>query len=464
MRQLSLAAKLGLKVGFMSVLLLVLCASIGYVMLGQALESTARSALETKMSGMAHNIATIEDVSGVTADSHLLVDLAMGHNNLYVSIFDSADSKAPLLTIGSKQVSFELHRFPARDEFAFHEWQDQSGNPMLSAAQIMRLKDGTQIGVYMTVDESSDAQLLGAMVTWALTASPFILAVILIVAWWTVRRGLLPLTRFLKVASKISTDNLGHRLPTDKLPAELRHLADGMNFMLHRLDGGVQQLSQFSDDLAHELRAPLSNLMGKAQVALSRERSSAEYRDVLESCLEELDRMTRMVADMLFLAHVSQPAALVEFETVALVDEVQRVCDLFAFSAEENGVALQISGSADVVNGNRLMIQRAVSNLLSNAIRYCPKGESVQVKVHRGSDQIQLSVGNPGRGIPDQHLPHLFERFYRVDRGRARSEGGTGLGLAIVRSIMSLHQGTAKVEVSGDRYTWFHLSFPTSHL
>lgn len=226
----------------------------------------------------------------------------------------------------------------------------------------------------------------------------------------------------------------------------------------------MQQLSQFSDDLSHELRAPLTNLMGKAQVALSRPRSSEEYREVLESCAEELDRMKSMVADMLFLAHVSQPAALVQFETVALVDEVQRVSDLFSLSAEESGVRLDVSGSVDVIQGNRLMIQRAVSNLLSNAIRYCPQGQAVVVKVHREQEHIRLSVGNPGQGIPEEHLPHLFERFYRVDKGRARSEGGTGLGLAIVRSIMSLHQGVAKVEITGSGFTWFHLSFPVNRL
>ena len=117
-----------------------------------------------------------------------------------------------------------------------------------------------------------------------------------------------------------------------------------INIMLARLDDGVQQLSQFSDDLAHELRAPLSNLMGKAQVALTRERSLSEYREVLESCTEELDRMSRMVSDMLFLAQVSHPASMVEFEPVSLVDEVQRVCDLFSISAEEGEIQLQISG------------------------------------------------------------------------------------------------------------------------
>ena len=240
---------------------------------------------------------------------------------------------------------------------------------------------------------------------------------------------------------------------------ELEELAKGINFMLHRLDDGVQQLSQFSDDLAHELRAPITNLMGKAQVALTRGRSSAEYREVLECCTEELDRLTRIVADMLFLAHVSHPAALVQFEAIALEDEAERVKDLFSLSAEESGVRLLVSGTG-LVSGNRLMIQRAISNLLSNAIRHCPPGEAVQMRASRNGNMVRLSVRNPGQGIPSEHLPHLFERFYRVDKGRARSEGGTGLGLSIVRSIMSLHQGSASVEVTDDRVTVFHLDFP----
>ncbi|MEG1042971.1 MAG: histidine kinase dimerization/phospho-acceptor domain-containing protein, partial [Pseudomonas sp.] len=239
-------------------------------------------------------------------------------------------------------------------------------------SRIMQLGNGREVSVYMTMDQTSNKALLKALLTWALMVSPLLLALILVIGWWTVRRGLLPLTKFLKVASKISTESLEHRLPTNGMPAELKELADGINIMLARLDDGVQQLSQFSDDLAHELRAPLSNLMGKAQVALTRDRSPEEYRDVLESCTEELDRMSRMVSDMLFLAQVSHPASLVDFEAIVLVDEVQRVCDLFSITAEESEVQLQISGCADVVQGNRLMIQRAVSNLLSNAIRYCP--------------------------------------------------------------------------------------------
>lgn len=384
----------------------------------------------------------------------------MGHNNLYVSIFESPQSSIPLLSIGSRQVNLEVHKFQPTVQAQEHEWRDSLDRPMLSATRVMRLADGHPVSVFMTMDQSSNEALLDALLTWALMVSPIVLALILAIAWWTVRRGLLPLTRFLKVASKISTESLDHRLPTQGMPAELKALADGINVMLARLDEGVQQLSQFSDDLAHELRAPLSNLMGKAQVALTRDRTVDEYREVLASCSEELDRMSRMVSDMLFLAQVSHPASMVEFEAVSLLDEVGRVCDLFSLSAEEADVQLQVSGLEETVRGNRLMIQRAISNLVSNAIRYCPRGLTVYITVRRMANDTVLSIGNPGRGIAQEHLAHLFERFYRVDKGRARSEGGTGLGLAIVQSIMGLHQGSACVEVTDQHFTWFHLHFP----
>lgn len=461
MRPLSLAAKLGLKVGLMSAALLILCATFGYLMVSQALESNAKNDLVIKMAGMAHNLSMIDDVSGVNPEAHQLVDLVMGHNNLYVSVYRSEQDSAPLLSMGSLQVNLEVHQFPTTEKEQAYEWHDSLDRPLLTASRLMRLADGTQVSVYMTMDQSSNEALLTALLTWATMISPLILALILAISWWTVRRGLLPLTRFLKIASKVSTESLDHRLPTDGMPAELKQLAQGINIMLARLDDGVQQLSQFSDDLAHELRAPLTNLMGKAQVTLRKQRSLDEYREVLESCTEELDRMSRMVSDMLFLAQVSHPAALVEFESVSLVDEVERVCDLFSLTAEENGIELSISGSEDGVRGNRLMIQRAVSNLISNAIRYCPAGRTVYVNVNGTTDAVTLSVGNPGHGIAKEHHAHLFERFYRVDKSRARSEGGTGLGLAIVQTIMSLHQGSASVQVTEDSYTWFHLTFPT---
>ena len=166
-----------------------------------------------------------------------------------------------------------------------------------------------------------------------------------------------------------------------------------------------------------------------------------------------------IVSDMLFLAQVSHPAALVPFETISLEDEALKVVDLFSLSAEEKRISLSVTGNGKTI-GDRLMIQRPISNLLSNAIRYCPAGQSISVVIKCQANQVSLLVGNPGAGVEPQHLSHLFERFYRVDTSHTRAEGSTGLGLAIVRSIMSLHQGKAEVESVPGSMTVFSLSFP----
>jgi two-component system heavy metal sensor histidine kinase CusS len=196
-------------------------------------------------------------------------------------------------------------------------------------------------------------------------------------------------------------------------------------------------------------------------VTLSRERPPAEYKAVLESCTEELERITRIVSDMLFLAQAGQPASVASFESLNLKDEASRVVDLFCIAAEDKLIGISLSGEAGVILGDRLMVQRAISNLLSNAIRHSPRGSNISLVISRQRGYVVLSVGNPGIGIPSQHIPHLFERFYRVDSSRARAEGGTGLGLAIVDSIMALHQGSVEVTSELAKYTVFRLLFPS---
>lgn len=243
------------------------------------------------------------------------------------------------------------------------------------------------------------------------------------------------------------------------LPEELSDLAHAVNFMLHRLDSDVQQLAQFSDDLAHELRSPINNLMGTAQVTLSRERPPQEYKQVLESCTEELERLSRMVSQMLFLASVSQPSAPLMFSRVDLRVEVGKVAELFAHSAEEKRMVIEVGGDG-IVSGDKLMIQRAISNLLSNAIRHGASGSTVLLALDTNAEDVLLRVINAGEGIEPEHLPRLFDRFYRVHSSRSRQHGGTGLGLAIVRSIMSLHEGKVTVESDVGRTTTFSLIFP----
>ncbi|WP_313466020.1 heavy metal sensor histidine kinase, partial [Pseudomonas nitroreducens] len=340
-------------------------------------------------------------------------------------------------------------------------WTSADGRRLLTERGLVRLRDGNTLRVFLTLDRRDDDALLGAFLRSAWLAVPPLLLLIALGARLVAKRGLQPLRQFGQVASLITTQDLSHRIPVQDLPRELGKAARALNLMLHRLDGGVQQLTQFSDDIAHELRSPIGNLLGKAQVTLSRPREKDEYEAVLAASTEELERVGRIVSDMLFLAQVSHPRALLPQEAVQLEEEAAKVAELFDFSAEERSLRIAISGHGQVV-GDRLMIQRAISNLLSNAIRHTPEGECISVQVRDDGTTVTLVVQNPGTGIAAEHLPHLFERFYRVDKGRSRAQGGTGLGLAIVRSIMELHLGAASAQSSEEGPTRFLLKFPAS--
>ena len=234
------------------------------------------------------------------------------------------------------------------DQLTYSDSTDAEGAKFLTASKLIRLKDGNRVPVLLSMDNAHDQALLSAYLRSTLIALPLLLVFIGLTAWGAVQRGLAPMREFRKVAAMVSTQDLDHRLSVVNMPQELSELAQGINFMLHRLDAGVQQLSQFSDDLAHELRTPINNLMGKAQVTLSRERTTEEYKDVLVSCTEELERVARIVSDMLFLAQVSHPSALAPFESVALEAEVAKVAEMFSLSAQEKNIHLNVVGSASV--------------------------------------------------------------------------------------------------------------------
>lgn len=463
MKPASLSMRLGLTVSIMGAVLVVLLAILAFVALTHELDGLAKSSLEKKMAQIQHSLSMDMSARDISQKPHSLLDQVMGHDNLNLTILDKKNPAQPLLSYGTTLPNPARAQTEAAtatvDKLSYFSRSDGQGNHFLTASRLMPLKDGESVPVLLSIDRSNDEALLSAYLSSTIVALPLLLIVIGISAWAIVQRGLAPLREFRKVAAMVSTQDLGHRLSVVNMPQELSELAHGINFMLHRLDSGVQQLSQFSDDLAHELRSPITNLMGKAQVTLSRERAPEEYKAVLASCTEELERVNRIVSDMLFLAQVSHPAAFVPFETIVLEDEAQRVVELFSLSAEDKRITLRVSGSGSTL-GDRLMIQRAISNLLSNAIRHCPSGNVISIVIEAHAEQVSVLVGNPGAGIGSQHLPYLFDRFYRVDNSRSRAQGGTGLGLAIVRSIMSLHQGAADAQSLPGSATVFRLVFP----
>jgi two-component system, OmpR family, heavy metal sensor histidine kinase CusS len=280
-----------------------------------------------------------------------------------------------------------------------------------------------------------------------------------VTGWMAVRQGHAPLRSMVSRIRRISANELSTRLEPDAVPEELTDLATSFNGMLQRVDEAFHRLSDFNADIAHELRTPIANLMTQTQVGLSRARSADEYREMLYSNMEEYERMAQMVGDMLYLAQTDRREQLKELVTIDLGQEVRALFEFYEGWADERHVTLALSGGA-TVTGDRLMLQRALGNLVSNAIRHTPTGGTVRVSLSTAADgAVQVEVENPGDPIPPEHLPRLFHRFYRVDQSRQKGDEGAGLGLAIVKSIATAHGGNIGVESSIDA-TRFTLSLP----
>jgi two-component system heavy metal sensor histidine kinase CusS len=278
---------------------------------------------------------------------------------------------------------------------------------------------------------------------WLATA---VAALVTILAtWFAVYRGHAPLRDISARIRGISADQLHLRLKPDQVPIELAELATAFNAMIERIEQDFRSLSNFSADIAHELRTPVTNLVTQTQVLLTKGRSMDEYKEVLYSNLEEYERMAKMIGDMLYLAQTDHQLIKPTLAGVDLASEVQALFEYFDPLADEQQVRLEQSGHGRIVRGDRLMLRRALSNLLSNAIRHTSAGQAVTVTMQERDDAVLVTVTNPGTDIPPEHLPHLFDRFYRVDPSRQRHGDGAGLGLAIVKSIVEAHGGEIAV-------------------
>jgi len=286
------------------------------------------------------------------------------------------------------------------------------------------------------------------------------IAVMGLMGWIAVRHGHRPLHQIVDQISRIRANELNTRVNPDTVPAELTELAISFNELLQRIEEAFLRLSNFSADIAHELRTPVTNLMTQTQVALAQARSATEYQEILYSNMEEYERMAQMIGDMLFLAKADNGLNPPNAVDVDLASEVRNLFDYYEAWAEECRVALALEGSAHV-NCDRLMLRRALSNLLSNAIRHTPADNTATVQLGRSNNHVFIVVKNPGPPISAEHLSRLFDRFYRIDPSRQRSTEGTGLGLAIVKSIVEAHSGTI-MATSDDISTQFRISLPGS--
>ena len=282
----------------------------------------------------------------------------------------------------------------------------------------------------------------------------------LLAAGYGVHQAHAPLRGLSAKMGDIQADKLHVRLDPSAIPSELKDLVTSFNHMIGRLEDSFTRLSHFSADIAHELRTPLTNLITQTQVGLGKARTLEKYRELLYSNLEEQERLAKMVNDMLWLAKSDHGLLKPEQVPLNLTNEVNELFDFFEALAEERNIRLTLEGCAPMTMGDRAMLRRAISNLLSNAIRYTPPGKEVKVLLDNAPHhEVSLSVQNPGPLIPTEYLSHLFDRFYRVEPSRVRQGEGAGLGLAIVRSIVEAHGGHVEATSVRDK-TSFTLFLP----
>lgn len=284
---------------------------------------------------------------------------------------------------------------------------------------------------------------------------------VLFVVYFLVYHGLRPLRLVSNKIQAVTSADLSIRLDANLVPKELTKLVNSFNEMIEKIEDVFTRQINFSADIAHEMRTPITNLVTETQIVLGKKRTNEELKDVLYSGLEEYERLSKMITDMLFLAQADDNRLIPEKKQINIREEIEAVFEYFEYLVEEKEIALKISGEVGIISGDKSMIRRVITNLISNAIRYTPTGKSITLFLDDVENNIRIIIDNPGEPIAAEHLPRLFDRFYRIDKSRQRKNEGSGIGLAIVKSIIHAHGGRISV-TSDNESTRFIIYLPYS--
>ena len=348
--------------------------------------------------------------------------------------------QAPLINVNPARVQLpSVTPTPADRPQRLNEVQSGmtgQGVPLRVASGLVTLEDGRVLQISVAHVMVNEQKMLARYLWRVIAAVAVAFLAIALLGYWVMR----PLRRMAAEAAIITPSTLATRLSEQDAPQELQQLIVSFNAMLDRLNEGYQRLTRFSADLAHEIRTPVGALMGQCQVALYQPRSVEEYETLLSSNMEELERISRMVENILFLARASHAQSVLNCRELDIAQELQRVADYFEGLAEERDILLICEGEGQLW-ADAMLFQRALSNLVANAVRYAD--EASQIILRAGMEENRQVI-NQGPPIAQVHLEKLFERFYRADA--ARSSHASGLGLSIVRAIMTLHGGEARAQ------------------
>lgn len=370
--------------------------------------------------------------------------------------------------IGAKMNDVDTQPFPTRlvsieralaGEVVYETLETVTPRLRLVTIPILENKKVTSIVQVGTSLEDYDETMRRLLIIMIISI-PSSICLTLIVGYIMAKKALKPVDQIRKTAVKISSRNLDERIQIGPRRDELTRLGKTFNDMIERLQNAFQRVNQFSSDVSHELKTPLTILKGETEVALRKDRDREDYKKLLSSHLEEIDRMTKIVDDLMLLSKADAKDVRLNLEEVQLKDLIVDICMDMQYLAAKKGIDLQMLEIEDTkINGDELKLRRMLMNIVENGIKYTPSGGKVEVASFAKNGSVFIEIKDSGHGIPEDEIHFVFDRFYRGDKSRKR-ESGSGLGLSISKWIAEAHQGTIEVESVLNQGALFRIQLP----
>jgi heavy metal sensor kinase len=443
--------------------LFVLFGGFVYLTLSRFLESGIREALSKEAATIGD--ALLKKISQ-TGDAYVKDEIEEHFAPRITSHFlrvTRADGSVLYQSGTPQSGAFNPSQIPAARLSEPDSWREErqpDGKKVLVYSMTYSDPAGTRYGIQAGAPPDQVAAVLRNLLLSLALAFPVVVGASIGGGYLLMRKALRPLDEIAYTAEKITSRNLNERMPEVQTGDEVEKLATSLNRMMARLDESFQQVHRFSADASHEIRTPLAILRGELEAALNARNVTPELRDTLGSALEETERLSRIVEQLLEMTRLEAGEALVELRVFDVSEMTRSTVEQMQLLALEKRVELEFDGSQTLhVKADPIRLKQIVVNLVDNAIKYTPSGGSIHVASLRAGASAVLEVRDSGTGIPHEALPFVFERFYRVDKARSRQLGGTGLGLAIVKSICVAFGGTVTAQ-SGGSGTTFRVELP----
>jgi two-component system, OmpR family, heavy metal sensor histidine kinase CusS len=463
----TLAFRLTAGYALAGLVLVILATASLYLVLLSELEKSTELFLGDKLHVLRTMLRERPDDTDALREEVELESAARRYEHFYIRLLDERNT--PLMTTPGMAEEIDLSQLAQRTRghpdvaIAMRGSQGRAFRVTTAVAPVGS-HAGHIITIQIAIDVSQKEAFLARFrwVFWVIILGA--LAIFPLVGYQIARQGIRPVEEMAATARRISSTHLGERILTEGYPFELASLAGTFNEMLDRLEDSFDRISRFSADIAHDLRTPVNNIRGEAEVALARARNIDEYRDALESSLEEAVRLSDLIGNLLFLARAESPLAHLRRERVDVAELLDGVQEYYEATAADGGISLstRFGDEPVIAELDRTLMQRAVGNLVSNAVAHTQSGGSVVLAASSESAVVRIEVTDTGIGIPPEALPRVFDRFFRVDPSRSQVSGGTGLGLAIVQGIMLLHGGKVEIASQPGKGTRVILSMPVS--